>query len=179
MQVEARKPAEFVGVVPNWSPAVDFATTVRNQARSCASQNFFYGIKKEKFPLDEPDRIFACTGRGSHSAISEIRYGHEARIRLDVGPLDVPITESWVLPSDLLCQDNLGSELPSPLLFLLSIVDQSSLLHLSADSKLIEEVEQSHTWLDLSSRTLVAAAYNGLIVQITERSISVSREPIL
>jgi Mono-functional DNA-alkylating methyl methanesulfonate N-term len=176
--VEARKPAEFVGVIPNWSPAIDFVATSRNQARTYASPDFSHRIKK-RLDLDEPDKVFACTGRGSHGAVSEMRYGHEARIRLEVGPLDVPITETWVLPSGLSSSDGIGTGLPSPLLFLLTIVDQSSLLHLSADSKVIEEVEQSRTWLDLSSRTLVATAYNGLIVQITERSISISREPVL
>jgi hypothetical protein len=45
------------------------------------------------------------------------------------------------------------------------------LLDLAAEGNVIENVDQASTWLDLDSRTLAAASYNTLVVQITEKSI--------
>ncbi len=160
----------------NWSPTIDFVTTAKTESQGHPSQDPSESSKRRRISREESDRIFACTGRGSHGAISEIRHGHEARLLLDVAGLEVPISETWVLPFLLPGLDDTASEKPSPLLFLLSVGGLSLLLHLTADANVIEEVAQPSTWLDLTSRTLAAAACNGLIVQITERSISISSE---
>lgn len=156
----------------NWSPTLDFVTTA-HIPRDISNKNPSGLLKRERLVLDKPDRIFACTGRGLHGAISELRYGHEARIRLDVVGLDYPVSDTWVLPLTLLGHDDADSETPVPLLFLFAWGNSSLLLHLTADRKVIEEIEQASTWLDLGSRTIAAATFNGMTVQIAEDSFSV------
>jgi hypothetical protein len=156
----------------NWSPALDFITAA-HIPRDIPYMDLSGLSKRERIVLDKPDRIFACTRRGFHGAISELRYGHEARIRLDVEGLDYPVSDTWVLPLTVPGQDDVNSESPVPLLFLFAWGNSSLLLHLTADNKVIEEVEQASTWLDLGSRTIAAATFDGLAVQIAEDSFSV------
>jgi hypothetical protein len=156
----------------------DFVTTARTTG-PLVSQDSSESSKRRKLVLDDPDRVFACTGQGSHGAVSEIRCGYEARVRLDIEGINYPVAETWAMPLKTQYQENLESEIPSPILFLLSVGDESILLHLTADLREIEEVSQSSTWLDLNSRTLAALAYNGIVVQITEKTISISAEPLM
>jgi hypothetical protein len=177
--VAAKKWAQLVEPISNWAPMIDFVTTARTKSPPLVSQDSSESPKRRKLILDDPDRVFACTGRGSHGAVSEIRYGYEARVRLDIEGIDYPIAETWAMPLRMSYQESSVSEMPSPLLFLLSVGDESILLHLTADLREIEEISQSSTWLDLKSRTLAALAYNGIVVQITERTISISTEPLM
>jgi hypothetical protein len=159
--------------ITNWSPTIDFVSipTVPKNFQ-CFDDDDAPATKKRKLStFDRPERIFACTGRGTQGAISEFRYGYEARLRLDISGLDVPVTETWALPIALTGDENAASGSPTSLLFLLSLGTQSMLLDLAAEGNVIENVDQASTWLDLDSRTLAATSYNGLVVQITEKSI--------
>lgn len=175
----AKKWAQLVEPISNWAPTIDFVTTARTQGPALVPQDSPESSKRRRLVLGEPDRVFACTGRESHGAVSEIRYGYEARVRLDIEGINYPVTESWALPLRAPNLELLSSGMPSSSLFLLSVGDESILLHLTADFKEIEEISQSSTWLDLKSRTLAASAYNGIVVQITERTISISAEPVM
>ena len=71
------------GILPNWTSINDFAVAnvpIEPQAaRAAAAAN--NGSKKQQ-------RLFACSGRGKHGAISELRYGVEGskKIRtVDIG----------------------------------------------------------------------------------------------
>jgi hypothetical protein len=172
----------LVEPIPNWAPTIDFVTTARTQSPMIFPQDSPESSKRRRLVLDDPDRVFACTGRGSHGTISDIRYGYEARIRLDIEGINYPVTETWTLPCTLPSGTNsplLRCEDSSPLLILLSVGGESILLNLNGDFNEIEEVSQSSTWLDLKSRTLAAAACDGVIVQVTEKSIVVSAEPVM
>ncbi len=175
----AKKWPQLVEPIPNWAPMIDFVTTARTQSPTLVAQGSSESPKRRKLDLDDPDRVFACIGRGSHGAVSEIRYGYEAQVRLDIEGINYPVTETWAMPLRMPSQGNLTSDMPWPLLFLLSVGDESVLLHLTADLREIEEISQSSTWLDLKSRTLAILAYNGTVVQITERTISISAEPLM
>jgi hypothetical protein len=177
--VAARKWAQLVEPISNWAPTIDFVTTARTQSSVPVPQDSSESSKRRRLVLDDPDKVFACTGRGSHGAVQEIRYGYEARVRLDIEGINYPVIETWVLPLRVPTEGVLMSGMPSSSLFLLSVGDESILLHLTADLKEIEEISQSSTWLDLKSRTLAAGACNGSIVQITERTISISAEPLM
>jgi hypothetical protein len=177
--VAARKWAQLVEPISNWAPTIDFVTTARTQSPAVIPQDSSESSKRRRLVLDDPDRIFACTGRGSHGAVSEIRYGYEAQVRLDIEGINYTVIETWALPLRVSTQGLVMSGMPSSSLFLLSVGDESILLHLTADLKEIEEISQSSTWLDLKSRTLAAGAYNGIVVQITERTISISAEPLM
>lgn len=156
----------------NWSPSLDFITTA-HIPRDTPYKDPPGLLKRDRILLDNPDKIFACTGSGFHGAISDLRYGHEARTRLDVEGLDYPVSDTWVLPLTPPVRDNADSESPVPLMFLFAWGNSSLLLHLTADTKVIEEVGQASTWLDLESRTIAAATFDGLTVQIAEDSFSV------
>ena len=175
----AKKWAQLVEPISNWAPTIDFVTTARSQIPVLVSQDSSESSKRRKLVLDDPDRVFVCSGRGSHGAVSEMRYGYEARVRLDIEGINYPVIETWALPLRAPTEGLMMPEMPSSSFFLLSVGDESILLHLTADLKEIEEISQSSTWLDLKSRTLAASAYNGTIVQITERTISISAEPPL
>jgi hypothetical protein len=108
-----------------------------------------------------------------------MRFGYEARVRLDIEGINYPVIETWALPLSAPTEGLVMPGMPSSSLFLLSVGDGSILLHLTADLKEIEEISQSSTWLDLRSRTLAASACNGTIVQITERTIIITAEPLL
>lgn len=79
---------------------------------------------------------------------------------------DAQIMDIWALSSDSDdFHDNGGS------LFLLSLGDRSSLLHLSTDASEIVELEPHSTKFDLASRTITANMHGHTQVQVTEQSI--------
>lgn len=86
---------------------------------------------------------------------------------------------AWALPYYLPAEAHRYLVEGTPMLFLLSIGDRSLLLHLARHYQSIVEIPQSATWIDLSSRTLLAECYDGCTVQITERSIIVSTDAVL
>ena len=98
---------------------------------------------------------------------------------MDIEGINHSVIETWAMPLNAQIQGHNMSEMLPSSLFLLAVGDESILLHLTADLREIEEVPLSSTWLDLKSRTLAALAYNGIVVQITEKSISISAEPLL
>ena len=61
------------GTIPNWSPINDFAVAnVPNDRQGAGNAAVANNASKGE------QRLFACSGRGKHGAISEIRYGVEA-----------------------------------------------------------------------------------------------------
>lgn len=160
--------------LPNWSPTIDFVIAKKISRYNEGPANHFgmNGLTQ----MAKPDQIFALTGRGIDfdNALSEIRYGHEAYLRVE-SELEVPIDDVWYLPSNwnMPIADHGRT---TTTLMLLSVGNQSILLQSSADDSSIEQIEQSSTWIDLTSRTITATAYLGVTVQVTNSSIIISAD---
>ena len=163
-QIKAREAPAFTQSIPNWSPAQDFVTNSLNQ-EDREYPELPKSVKKYRDFIPQPDRIFTCVGKGSNGAITESRYGLEANIGLEM-TYDARILDMWVLSSDL---DSFDSNDGS--LFLLSLGDRSSVLHLSSDATEIVELDQSSTKFDLKCRTIAASMYGRYQIQVTESSI--------
>ncbi len=156
-QVQARRKPLLMQPIQNWSPAQDFVTTYSKQDEDSN------GL------VTKPDRVFTCGGKGKKGAITELRYGLEASIGLEMDYY-TPIMEAWVLYPDFDPLEESGVSL-----FLLSMGDRSAVLRLSADAGDVQELSQETTRLDLSSRTVAAAMLENCIIQVTERSIVLIR----
>jgi hypothetical protein len=127
-------------------------------------------VPPKKDYLKQPDRIFTCAGKGLDGTITEFRYGLEASIGLEMS-YDAQIMDIWVLSSDPNeAYGNDGS------LFLLSLADRSSVLHLSGDATEIVELEPAATKFDLTSRTIAASMHGKYQIQVTEQSIVFIKE---
>lgn len=134
--------------VANWSPVFDFELV------NLPPQGHATG-KAER------DRVLACTGRGDHGAITELRYGIQARIQ---GSADYSqgVRRLWVLPDSSRAGYFLLSSLP----------DQSSLCFLTPVGDW--EDASDLNFLDLDETTLAAGAVGTRSVQITPSAIIVT-----
>jgi len=161
------EPAQL-GTLPNWSPVVDFATTDEfttwNQEIGCIGSRMIPW--QDKKPL-RPDRLFSTSGRGATGTITEYRYGLQAKIGLEY-ECELGVKQAFLLPATLGDQAA-GYDL------LLSMPDQTTVLHLSQQLDTISqapEAEDGTPKYDLASMTLTALVTCGLIVQVTEQSIT-------
>ncbi|TGZ78547.1 hypothetical protein EX30DRAFT_309836 [Ascodesmis nigricans] len=69
--------AKLEETVTNWAPVMDF--DLLNPTRQ-ASSNSTSTTTTTIIAGADRDRVYACTGRGDHGAITELRYGVQARI---------------------------------------------------------------------------------------------------
>ncbi|KAI0198950.1 mono-functional DNA-alkylating methyl methanesulfonate N-term-domain-containing protein [Astrocystis sublimbata] len=152
--VNPRETPKRVGSLPSWSPTVDLvlATDRKQLSRQSAS-------KKAHDHMLEPDRMFASSGRDTHGAIVEVRYGIQAKIGLD---LQYPsrIKECWVIPS-------FDSTPEAGFQILLALPESSALLHISHDLTEVSEQAQESVDFDLLSTTLACHISPDLMIQIT------------
>ncbi|KAI1765486.1 hypothetical protein GGR53DRAFT_465312 [Hypoxylon sp. FL1150] len=167
--VEARQSLQRIGSIPNWSPTVDF--TVTNDLTSRVVEE--YSTDSSTIPLSNnrsvvplrPDKVFACSGRGITGAITEFRYGIQARIGLDL-TYSSNIKHSWAV-SDF----NEASE--DGFYLLLALPNSSSVLHLSRDLSEVSEKDHDAVPYDLTSTTLAAQETSNEIVQVTTNYVTV------
>ncbi|KAI1107047.1 hypothetical protein F4804DRAFT_258489 [Jackrogersella minutella] len=162
--VQARQSPQRIGSIPNWSPTVDFVVTNDGMLEdSTESSSSSVG----KMVPYQPDRIFACSGRGITGAITQFRYGLQARIGLD---LTYPfiVRQCWAI-SDL----DLDEDMERGFFLLLALPNASSILHLSGDLSEASEKDQDATPYDLTSTTLAVQEANGAVVQITANYITI------
>jgi hypothetical protein len=135
--------------VANWSPVFDF-DLVKIPAQGHASGKA------------ERDRVFACTGRGDHGAITELRYGIQARIQ-GSAEYHSGVRRLWVLP------DSSGEGY-----FLLSsLPDKSNLCFLTPSGDWEEASEFG--LLEMDETTLAAGAVGALSVQVTPSAIIIAQ----
>lgn len=77
------------GIISNWTPINDFAVAnvpiIRQKAGIAAVANN---------PTKRQQRLFACSGRGKHGAISELRYGVEASKKISTFGLHEDVEKS-------------------------------------------------------------------------------------
>ena len=166
-QVKAREAPTFTESIQNWSPAHDLATdSIDEEDRDHHEQNL--SAKKHREFVPQPDRIFCCAGKGASGTITEFRHGLEASVGLEMS-YDAQIMDIWVLSSEM--EDHDGDE---GSLFLLSLGDRSSVLHLSSNAMEIVELEPQATKFDLTSRTIAATMHGQYQIQVTEKSIVIA-----
>ncbi|KAI2624298.1 mono-functional DNA-alkylating methyl methanesulfonate N-term-domain-containing protein [Hypoxylon sp. NC1633] len=172
--VEARQSPQRIGSIPNWSPTVDFAVTNgltrgavedHGETSSLTSNVTSRTSSGNTVPL-RPDKVFACSGRGITGAITEFRYGLQARIGSDLTYAS-NIRQCWAVsdPSGI-AEDGL--------FLLLALPNGSAVLHLSHDLSEVSEKEHDAVPYDLSSTTLAAQDANGKVVQVTTNYITIA-----
>ena len=181
------------GTIPNWTPLNDFAVAnipvdQQNAETAAAANNTPKGQQ----------RLFACSGKGRHGAISEIRYGVEASKKIDTvvdrndfinGMLGI-----WALHGfygNAVEHERPDKHLSDVTLIILSHPTRTCLLQLwlkqdsdpgeneagllDADVNLLGQ----DLGLDLNSRTIaVGRTARGLTIQITENSIRATLLPL-
>ncbi|KAB5572120.1 mono-functional DNA-alkylating methyl methanesulfonate N-term-domain-containing protein [Coniochaeta sp. 2T2.1] len=160
-------PAQL-GTLPNWSPVVDFATTDEfttwNQEISGTGTRMIPWQDKKP---SKPDRLFSTSGRGATGTITEYRCGLQAKIGLEY-ECDLGVKQAFLLPARL-SDPAAGHDL------LLSMPDQTTVLRISQQLDAISQPPESDDGslkYDTSSMTLTALVTYGLIVQVTEQSIT-------
>ena len=166
LQVKARHAPVFTACIQNWTPAQDFVTTATDKEPWLLGASVEHPTTRELIP--KPDRVFACVGKGSKGAITELRYGFEATLALEI-EYGTPIMHAWVLPSGTSSLEDAAGHL-----FLLSLGDCSALLHLSEDASDITNIDQPDTKFDLSSRTVTAGMLGECMIQVTERLVVIT-----
>ena len=182
-------------IMPNWTPINDFAVANvpvdRQNAGTAAVAN--NASKRQQ-------RLFACSSRGKHGAISEIRYGVEASKKISTVVLHDElknevlegVLELWALHGfygDIVERD--GRHVPDVTLIVLSHPSRTSLLQLQLEQDLDPQKDKGglleadvsfighDLGLDLSSRTIAIGRTNqGLVVQITEASVRITSLPL-
>ncbi|KAI0111987.1 mono-functional DNA-alkylating methyl methanesulfonate N-term-domain-containing protein [Daldinia grandis] len=167
--VQARQSPQRIGSIPNWSPIVDFAMT--NYARGAIEENnedtnaSSLASNGNIVPLQQ-EKIFACSGRGMSGAITEFRYGVQARIGLDL-TYSSNIRQCWAI-------SDFGGVTEDGFFLILALPNESAVLHLTRD--LAEASEKDHEAIpyDLSSTTLTVREADGGVVQITTNYITIA-----
>lgn len=167
-RVKARGRLEKIGPIPNWSPSVDFV--VANISPKSTEENKKATMAKRRadsqveFPL-RPDRIFACSGRGSSGSIAEYRYGLAARIGLQWS-WEAPVRRCWALPA-------LDETLDGGLRLLLALPNRTDVVDVSDDWSGLDNLAQDQVSYDLSSSTLAAGVSQSAILQVTTSSVTI------
>ncbi|KDB25585.1 hypothetical protein H109_02592 [Trichophyton interdigitale MR816] len=160
---DARKPPRCIQRVPNWGPILDTAVIkARRPTTSPLSRDTQQGMG---LPFD---RIFTCSGVGpDHGTISELRYGIEAQIGLNIehGACS-SITGVWGIPvpkgEGTLCL--LTDPMTSSLIFIpISGTEEAFAM------------DEERSGLDLDHPTLAASiTLDGIVIQVTDASIRLS-----
>ncbi|KAI1386156.1 uncharacterized protein F4822DRAFT_306907 [Hypoxylon trugodes] len=160
--VEARQSPQRIGSIPNWSPTVDFVVTDDGSYDDWSSDSSGPGAI---IPY-KTDKVFACSGRGITGAITQFRYGIQARIGLDLS-YSSNIRHCWAI-------SDFHGVVEDGFFLLLALPSGSAILHLSRDLSEVSEKDPESTPFDLSSKTLAVQELDGVVVQITTNCITVS-----
>lgn len=172
-QASPRKDITKLCRVPNWSPTVDFITTIGSSrwdsvdgaAGKAANGQRQFGTSPLS-TFSKPDRIFAAAGRGLNGSIVEYRHGLQANIGIE-------FDYGTVIKKSFMFQEN-PLDPASGYLLLLSLPGKSALLYF--DSKFtaasVTELEEDQTSYELSYSTfLVTLIDEATILQVTEEDI--------
>lgn len=159
--MQARATPLLTQPIENWTPSQDFVTMSNEQLGPEGRTK----SKSNKDAIPRPDRIFACVGRGAKGAITEFRYGLEARIGLQF-EYELPIMQVWAVPFGAVAYGDTDGTL-----FLLSIGDSSVALRLSGDETSVEAISKEMLRLDLKHQTIAVKIQDSCIIQVTEKSV--------
>ena len=152
----------FLGCIPNWAPIFDMLITDVHCRKMIDSQNKIFVTSGREGPKSYDDNI---TGSDFQGAVTELRYGYEARIGgyfLEQPELNGS-TGLWTI-------DDVSQE---GIFILLSMPLQTSLLHVSSDLSCISvDYSESNCGLDFVSETITAGILaQNIFVQVTRSSI--------
>ncbi|KAI0888688.1 uncharacterized protein GGS22DRAFT_62226 [Annulohypoxylon maeteangense] len=161
--VQARQSPQRIGSIPNWSPTVDFVVTVEGTLDESSD-----GSSSDigQMSLCQPDKVFSCSGRGITGAVTQFRYGIQARIGLDL-TYSSNVKQCWAI-------SNYDGDEEDGFFLLLALPSGSSILHLSRDLSEASEKDHDATPYDLTSTTLTAQDADGVAVQVTANYITVA-----
>ncbi|KAI1470467.1 mono-functional DNA-alkylating methyl methanesulfonate N-term-domain-containing protein [Daldinia caldariorum] len=167
--VQARQSPQRIGSIQNWSPIVDF--TLTNSARGIVEENNEDPSSSSlasngSIVLSQQDKIFACSGRGMSGAITEFRYGFQARIGLDL-TYSSNIRQCWAI-------SELSGAAEDGFYLILALPNESAVLHLTRDLAEASEKDHEATPYDLSSTTLAVYEADGGVIQITTNYITIA-----
>ncbi|KAK0735889.1 mono-functional DNA-alkylating methyl methanesulfonate N-term-domain-containing protein [Apiosordaria backusii] len=157
-----RVPFKFLEALPNWSPAVDFASTDQYSEwhRDAEKQ----GRSPQGPLLLRPDRLFATCESGRKGSITEYRYGMKANIAFDVA-YEAGIKQAWLIPTEDGFQ------------VIMSMPDATSILRLPSDFSGAELLKANHTPYELGSSTLAFAHSGQFTAQITTQGVVLRLHP--
>ncbi|CRJ93631.1 hypothetical protein BN1708_009402 [Verticillium longisporum] len=179
-QLRPRKPIVELGIIPNWSPTLDFVTTDQSTSwRGDAGQRGAQTSRWSKQYRDQAarhDRIFCVSGTGIQGSITELRQGISANIGWEIA-YDTAIRQAWVFEAQL-------NDIGPGYYLLLALPDSSDILQVPRDSLEASRPNPGGPDFDTTARTLAAAQCSEqIIAQVTESAISLitplqsSRQP--
>ncbi|OLN95595.1 hypothetical protein CCHL11_04861 [Colletotrichum chlorophyti] len=166
-QLKPREPLVELGTIPNWSCALDFATTdaltTWKPEPGPRSKPVVPWRQRTLDHLTAPDRVLCASGNGPQGCITELRYGLPANI---ISYFDSsPTKRAWVFRT---------GHVNWPYQMLMASPGTSDLLLVSADLSHADMADPAMIQFDTTSRTLAAAqSTDGTITQISEKSITI------
>ncbi|KAI1412203.1 hypothetical protein F5Y13DRAFT_200188 [Hypoxylon sp. FL1857] len=171
--VEARQSPQRIGSIPNWSPTVDFIVTKdgvfeeasESSSSSTGKKNSDGSSSIGKMVPYQPDKVFACSGRGITGAITQFRYGIQARIGLDL-TYSSNIKQCWAISDFGATEEGF--------FLLLALPNGTTILHLSRDLSEASEIDRDAIPYDLTSTTHTVQEFEGVVVQITTNYITIA-----
>ncbi|TLS29912.1 hypothetical protein PpBr36_02848 [Pyricularia pennisetigena] len=169
-QVTARAAPEYLMHIPNWAPALDMVSThgfhtvpgVDRRGR-CVGGTRTIGFQQN------PDRLFATSGKAASGAVIEYRHGFQADIGVQLD-CDPTTTKAWLLPAAATASGS-GHYL------ILTTPDRSTLLHLSDDLSELSCPEEDIGFDLLSQTYVVHPIYKRAILQVTETHLACVATP--
>lgn len=164
-QLAPRSELEQVGILPNWSPVIDVASTTCTSASRRAAGTLPADESNPPSLMPRPDTVFTASGRGLKGSITQWRWGLQGRIGLDIESGE-PIRQSWAF--------SLSGQEGGGLYALLSLPHSSAVLRFSQDFGHVEPWIAEDIPFDLTCRTLTACEpRRGTVIQVTERSVAI------
>ena len=152
-KVPARRELQLLSTLPTTAPTMDFVTTYQPSESD-----------SREVQLQSPDRVFTAAGCGTKGSLAEYRYGLKAEIDLEFeyGP---GVKNVWMFP----CLYNGRSEGAH---LILSLPDTSAAIQFSKHFDDASDLDQSDVPYELSSTTLALEYTDSVLVQITQRSVT-------
>ncbi|KAK2027677.1 thermotolerance protein [Colletotrichum zoysiae] len=165
-QLKPREPLVELGIISNWSCAVDFVTTdalaTWNPETGSRGKPVVPWRQRTLDNITSPDKVLCASGNGPQGSITELRYGLPANIISYFEPL--PTRRVWVFRT---IDDSW------PYQMLMASPGTSDVLLVSADLSVAEMADPMSTQFDTASRTLAAAqSAEGTMIQVSEKCIT-------
>ena len=170
----------FLTPISNWTPLNDVATV---DIPIGSSEGPDCMIAADRAKQDEP-RMWACTGRGRHGAITELRYGYAAPKRLRTHDLSDEVNRDvlkvWAFHGSfghVEQQYEFKERLKNQTYILISCPMRTFLLHVPLKGR--PRVVSLDLGLEYNARTIAARSTTRGLIQVTEDSIRVTSLHIL
>ena len=170
----------YLTPISNWTPLNDVAT-VDTPVGSSGGPDCMIAADRAK--KEEP-RMWACTGRGRHGAITELRYGYAAPKRLRTHDLSDEVNRDilkvWAFHGSFghaEQQYEFKEQLKNQTYVLISCPMRTFLLRVPLEGR--PRVVSLDLGLEYNARTIAASSTTRGLIQVTEDSIRVTSLQIL